>query len=460
VTSAPVSLDRAGRKSLLVRVLEEPDLVTAVRALAPRELSAVIRHVGLEDAGELVALATPEQLTRLLDEDAWTSERPGEDETFDGARFALWLEVLLESGDEGAAEKLVDLPEELVFLGLSRQVLVIDMDALVVDIAQLDRDDADAIDKALESALSEEIGGFRIISRRHDGWDAVLSVLLALDRNHHAFLTRLLERLCDASSELIEDGGGLASALSSAEMLASDAAADREDRRAAEGFVAPSAARSFLALARAASAEQILAEKQRDPVTRAYFRELDRAPALLPPEAKPSRSLSALLREASLAVRGSAPDTPESFSARSASLADAPAADAIAALTAGARARRGPKGAASSRGPQETRGLRETREPQKPREPLFRAAMRELGERDTVAYARRLEELGYLVNVLMVGAEKEGRALRPFEAVEAAVAACDTGLSRVLAATKQKRSSAGSVLATLAADQLFRVGWR
>jgi hypothetical protein len=429
VTSALLSLDRAGRKSLLVRVLEEPELVTAVRALAPRELGAVVRHIGLEDAGELVALATPEQLTRLLDEDAWRSDRPGEDETFDGARFATWLEVLLESGDEAVADKLVDLPEELVFLGLARQVLVIDMDALVVDIAQLDRDDADAIDKALESALSEEIGGFRIVSRRHDGWDAVLSVLLALDRSHHAFLTRLLERLCDASSELIEDGGGLASALSSAEMLASDAAADREDRRAGEGFVAPSAARSFLALARAASAEEVLAEKQRDPVTRAYFRELARAPvAAPPPETRPARSLVALLREASLG--------------------ETPAASALAALGAGpTHAKTGPTHAAHAR------------RPRAPGEPLFRAAMRELGERDAATYARRLEELGYLVNVLMAGGGKGGRPLSPFEAVEAAVTACDTGLEHALAAMKKKRSSAGSVLATLAADQLFRIGW-
>jgi hypothetical protein len=307
-------------------------------------------------------------------------------------------------------------------------VLVIDMDALVVDVAQLDRDDADAIDKALESSLSEEIGGFRIVSRRHDGWDAVLSVLLALDRSHHAFLTRLLERLCDASSELIEDGGGLASALSSAEMLASDAAADREDRRAAEGFVAPSAARSFLALARAASAAEVLAEKQRDPVTRAYFRELDRAPVAAAPETKPARSLVALLREASVG--------------------DTPAASALAALGPGpARAETKPRHATASR------------RSRAPKEPLLRAAMRELAARDAATYARRLEELGYLVNVLMAGAGKGGRALSPFEAVEAAVAACDTGLERALAAMKKKRSSAGSVLATLAADQLFRIGW-
>ena len=43
---------------LLARVLDEPQLVQAVRELPPRALGAIVRHIGLEDAGELVSLAT------------------------------------------------------------------------------------------------------------------------------------------------------------------------------------------------------------------------------------------------------------------------------------------------------------------------------------------------------------------------------------------------------------------
>jgi len=46
-----------GPQQLLARILDEPELVRAVQALEPRALGRLIDHVGLEDAGELVALA-------------------------------------------------------------------------------------------------------------------------------------------------------------------------------------------------------------------------------------------------------------------------------------------------------------------------------------------------------------------------------------------------------------------
>ena len=91
-----------------------------------------------------------------------------------------------------------------------------------------------------------------------------------------------------------------------------------------------------------------------------------------------------------------------------------------------------------------------------PAEPMFRRAMRELSARDAATYARRLEELAYLVNVVMAGATQEGHAFRPFEATEVVVAACDVGLER---ASRGKEKDATRVLSKLAADQLFRIGW-
>src|SRR5574340_561157 len=55
-----------------------------------------IERVGLEDAGELMALATTEQLLHVFDETLWTSAAPGRDERLDPERFAVWLEVMLE----------------------------------------------------------------------------------------------------------------------------------------------------------------------------------------------------------------------------------------------------------------------------------------------------------------------------------------------------------------------------
>ena len=92
---------------LLMRILEEPALVSAIRSLPARVLGQLIGHLGLEDSGELIALASTDQLVQIMDNDLWQSERPGEDEAFDAERFSLWLEVMLEAGPSGAGERAV-----------------------------------------------------------------------------------------------------------------------------------------------------------------------------------------------------------------------------------------------------------------------------------------------------------------------------------------------------------------
>ena len=87
-----------GTGSLLYRILESPEQVSALQHLPPPTLARLIHHVGLEDSGEPGALATTQQLARIFDDDLWYSTRPGQEERFDAERFGLWLEVLLEMG--------------------------------------------------------------------------------------------------------------------------------------------------------------------------------------------------------------------------------------------------------------------------------------------------------------------------------------------------------------------------
>ena len=61
---------------LLLRILERPALVAAVRELPGAVLGKLIDRIRLEDAGELVALATTAQLERVFD-DIWRAERAG-----------------------------------------------------------------------------------------------------------------------------------------------------------------------------------------------------------------------------------------------------------------------------------------------------------------------------------------------------------------------------------------------
>ncbi len=399
---------------LLQHILEDRSLVAAVRELPAPALGKLIDQIGLEDAGELVALASTEQLERVFDEDLWSSERAGEDPRFDPARFAAWLEVMLEAGEAAVVERLCELPLDFVVLCVQRLVLVIDIDALAANMSEAG-EDGDLTEKALESSLNEEWEEFRVIARDLAAWDAVWTSLIALDREHHVVLRQILERCCFLSSEFIADNGGLYEVLTSDEMLESDVRAERDDRRAAQGYVAPSDARAFLELARTGQG----VEGERDPITRAYFREL------VPKYEKPVASSAGVTRLLRLVQKVDGAQ------------AEAPATPRLATGT-GARGRKLATRAKAAR--------------------LLELALSELRERHPAEYAQRLEEMGYLANVLVSGHEQRGRRLRPVDALEAALAACEIGLTQALG--EPDLNDAVALLRKTPLDRLFRKGWR
>ena len=242
----------------------------------PLPLLRLIEHVGLEDAGELVALTTVDQLRRVFDEDLWRGERPGEDERFDPVRFTLWLEVMLEAGERFAADKLAELPEDLVELALHHHVLVISLEELALLISE--GEGQVPLEKVVEDSPYLELGDYCVIGRRWESWDTISTVLTALDERHSNTLQPMLERLWRVTNDYVYGQGGLFEVLTSEEMLQSDAAADREDRREREGFVAAASARSFLALARTTDVASLLQNPARDPITSAFFRYSQPAP--------------------------------------------------------------------------------------------------------------------------------------------------------------------------------------
>ena len=411
-----------GSRELLARILDQPNLVAAVQGLPAPVLGKLINHVGLEDAGEIVALASIEQIRRIFDDDLWRSPQPGQDETFDGARFARWLEIMLEAGEVFAASRLAELPEDFVTLALQKQVLVINIEEMALAMSNRQSDGDTLLEKALESCLCEEIGEYRIIARRHEGWDAIWGILLALDRDHHEFFSRVLDRCCYAAAEYIEENGGLYDVLTSEEMLESDAAAEREDRRAEEGYLSPSSAASFLALARTTELPTIVESRQRDPITKAYFRGLRR-----PSGAGVTRSASA--------ANGDAP-TSVSEGGRLMELlreAEVLPASRVAGLLAA------PVGMGEGQ-PEEA----------------FRQAVRQLAASAPAEHARRMEELAFVANVLHAGCSIAGRSFRPAEAAQTAVAVCNLGLAYL---TEEKCKRLDVALAE-GAEKLFRIGWR
>jgi hypothetical protein len=401
-------------QSLLARILDQPGLVSAVQALAPAQLLRLIDRVGLEDAGELVALATGEQLRRVFEEDLWGSERPGQDERFDGERFALWLEVMLEAGERFAAEKLAELPEELVELALHHHVLVISLEELALLISE--GEGQVPLEKVVEDRPYLELGDYCVIGRRPDSWEAIATVLTALDDRHSNSLQPMLERLWRVTSDYIYGQGGLWEVLTAEEMLQADAAADREESRARSGFVAPSSARSFLSLARTVDVASLLEAPARDPITGAFFREYEAAP-----------------------LEVAHPDVEASGSA------EATGGGLLELLD-------------EATGTAGTPRLLESEQDRQPAaQTLLARALGELAARDPDRHGERLRELGFLANVLLAGAGSGGERLRPVDAAQAALATCSLGLEHALAASP---SGAAERLERLSCDVLFRIGWR
>lgn len=414
---------------LLARVLDQPNLVAAVRELPPLALGRLIDAIGLEGAGELVALATTEQLGGVFDRDLWAAPAAGDDEHFDASRFALWLEVMSEAGEAAVVARLLELPIDLVTLAVQRLVLVVDIDALAQEMSG-GGEDTDLVEKALESCLYEEWEEFRLIARDGSAWDAVLAALLALDKDHHDRLRNILECCANMSARVIEDGGGLYEVLSDEEMLEADNLAARDDRRATEGYIAPADARSFLALAREGHSYR----EGRDPVTRAYFRELAHAPAAQAVSGEPAGARS-------LARTQPEPD------------ADVASLMQLIALATGEPVAPAPRllaAAPSAGGPGAV--------PARPIDLALKGLALEYPELSNL----RVEELSYLSNVLVSGYARAGRRLRPVEASEAALAICNLGLTHVCRALRRPASAerATAVLLRVPADRLFRIAWR
>ena len=407
-------------RSLLNRLIELPDLASTIQALPAPTFAALVRKVGVEDAGELVALATTEQLVQAFDEDLFVSNRGGERESLDVGRFVVWLEVLLEAGEEVAGDRVAELDEDFVAHALGGVLLVFDEDALRERLDDGDENETKQVDKSLENALTEDIDGYILVAKQHDGWDAVLTLVLALDRNHRALLVRLLDRLARVGSTYLGDLEELSTVLSEGESLAEDAEAAREDRRSKQGYVEARSARAFLSLARKPADDE--RPTDRDPLTRAYFREVERArpPAVPRPAASavPSGLPPAVLRELDeVAARGG-----------------------WLALSGGASAR--------------TTTV-----------DVFTEALRDLSRDEPRLFGERMEEFAYLANVLVAGHNRDGSRLRSKEAADAVIATvCYGALLEVRALrSKSKRkvppssSEFAEILRERGADILFRV---
>jgi hypothetical protein len=415
----PAQQDTRDSRSLLDRLLDTPHLAQVIPQLQPEVLHRVIQSCGLEDCGELVALATPDQLVGVFDFDLWRSERPGVDEQFDAGRFGLWLEVLVESGASVAARKVAGMDGDLVTTALAQHLRVFDSAAGV---------------RIPDDGLVCEMGGYLVASRRTDSWDAIVAVLLALDAEHHDCFHRVMHG-CRPLSSSSPEIDGLDDLLTTGDQEMFDLAIDREHRREAQGYVTPAQARAFLMMSRHRRLGEAAAPP-RNPVAVAYFRGLDWTAS--------SDSGTGRL------PTGPAPAPPDS--------AAAVAVVVNVLLEAGVLS---PQPRALLDGPRD----------QARRLALIQTCLQWTRDCDHAAYSLRSGELAYLANAIVAGCSIQARPFSVQEASDAAVAVCNLGLENWprhwLSAAPGRGSTTVDAAAALPDDFLvghdlvsvFQVGW-
>jgi hypothetical protein len=115
------ALARARRTRRADAILAEPDAAQLVPRLPVQELFYAIKEVGLADARELVALASPEQIRGFLDLDVWHKDH------LDEATMTAWLDAVVDAGPEKLASVLEALDAEAIALYMQRQATVYDL---------------------------------------------------------------------------------------------------------------------------------------------------------------------------------------------------------------------------------------------------------------------------------------------------------------------------------------------
>jgi hypothetical protein len=415
----PAPRESQNRRTVLDRILDTPHLEHVIPRLQPELLHRVIQTCGLEDCGELVMLATPEQLRSIFDLDLWRFAQPGMDEQFDADRFGIWLEVLAEFGADMASQKIAEMDADLVIAGLAQHVRVFDC-AVVTPYRTTDGGQSTGI-RALDHGLACDLGGYRLVATRTDSWEAIVLILISLDAEHNDYFHRVM-RGCRALSNAgrepdVQDLGD------EKDQMMFDIALDREHRQDEKGYVPPAQARAFLEMARAVRLGSDTVPPA-NPIARAYLRSLESTAAAHTPAQPLQKSEEPALKDAVQAT---------------VSLVQALRKAGIIA--------------------QQPRALLNGSQNHTAALPHIRTHMQFVFDCDNNAYASRSEELTYVANTIMSGCGLQGRSFTAQEAWDAAAATCNLGLENWPSQWIRAKALPDDFLVHHDLVTVFQVGW-
>jgi hypothetical protein len=411
-------------KQLLKTLTDNPALPAFVRTLQTPVLHKLIEHVGLRDAGDLIALTTTEQMRGLFEVALWEGLKAGDTEQLRPERFLDWLEVMLEVGPKFAAERLIELGDTFVAVNVSPLIRIIDKETAVEH-----QDEPPCFCLVCELAERdvsfESFDEYLVTPVHEDEWEAVRTVLTELDGEDRDFLNRVLTRISPRPT-----ARGF---VDTADPLLEDETHERRERRERSGYITPPLAAAFLNVARGASIDALATTNDYDDITRRYFEQIAAAAASAEAE-----------RKRAIAEASDDEDSPRASVSAMRALEDALVEAEIV----------------SDRQPLLLKGP--TVEHRVGLELKDRLDRLRFTRPD--AFAARLGELAYLANILMVGCALDGKRFSEADAAQAALACANLGLDRLLGRDLDpldRTQTADDLLAAApGVVRLFQVGWQ
>jgi len=414
-------------KQLLTTLTDNPALPAFVRTLSTPVLKRLIDHVGLRDAGDLIALTSTDQMRDLFEVSLWETLIPGQPERLRPERFLEWLDVMLAVSPAFAAQRLIELGDTFVTLNLAPLITVIDRG---VGAEHQEGTCFCVLCQLGERDVPFEVIDEYIVTGIHDDeWDAIKTLLVELEGEDANFLNRVLARCSSAPTVRDFNADG--------QELLDDETYERDQRRERSGFVTPEIAASFLKTARQSSRDDLAAQSGYDVVSQRYFDQL--AAAAL------QSAAMATTDPADIADPETVPDqarfTPTQIRALETALAEAEIiGDRRPALLTG---------------------------PQNTREPTIELQLRldrlQLERPDL--FGARLGELVFLANVLMSGSWYQGARFTETEAARAAIACANLGLDLLVDRRGSTRAVDRDAFVESILEsrpgivRLFQIGW-
>jgi hypothetical protein len=360
---------RSKTSNLVSTLLENPQLPAYIQRLEGNSLAKLVQHLGKEDAQPILQYATPEQITDLIEIDAWQSPSPGAEETFSPEKFLEWIELWSDAGPTQLCTQLRNLGAQLFALTLDKYVVVVDIFKIGV------------------SGFVDTFDRFGVMPKDDEQWPLLFQFLCEIWEEDPAFLDEAFGYCCQCRSLVVEKTYSVAN-----ENLAPDVEGDRDRHRRERGYVTTLSASAFLSRLKACSLTELLLESTYDPATAMQLKRNNNLHA----SGQPATAHSAF--------SSSAQNEIERHHRALADLLD----PILTELNPGNKL------------------LLEG--PDQPQPTYLEQQLQALGQRDSAALEHRFREVVFLGNVVMEGTSLNGKRLTEKQATDCVYHSCNLGL--------------------------------